>query len=46
MNKALDELQNLIDLTGTLERQTYLNIKLKLIKSLIENEQKEINTNA
>jgi hypothetical protein len=37
MKQALKELQELIDLTGTLERHIYLNIKLKLIKKLLKN---------
>ncbi len=38
MENALKELQHLIDLTSTLEHQTYLNNKLKLIKQLLEDE--------
>ena len=36
MNKALEELEQLIILTGTLEHQTYLHNKLTLIKQLIQ----------
>ena len=38
MKQALKELQDLIDLTGTLDHHIYLNIKLKLIKKLLKNE--------
>ena len=38
MKEALKELEHLIDLTGTLERQTYMHNKLKLIKQLINKE--------
>lgn len=46
MSKALKELQSLIDLTGTLEHQTYLNNKLKLIKKLIQNDSINNNNNS
>ena len=38
MKQALKELKDLIDLTSTLDRHIYLNIKLKLIKKLLKNE--------
>ena len=44
MKEALKELELLISLTDTLKHQTYLNNKLKLIKNLLENGQKETNT--
>ena len=45
-NKAIQEIELLISLTSTLEHQTYLNNKLKTIKNLLQDEQKEINTKA
>lgn len=43
MNKALKELQQLIDLTGSLNHQIYLHNKLTLIKKLIQDD--NINNN-
>ena len=44
MNEALKELELLISLTSTLEHQTYLNNKLKLIKNLLENDSSNSNS--
>ena len=38
MSKALERLNKLIDLTSTLEHNTYLNNELKQLKIELENE--------